>query len=73
MKSKSPFTCSTNKRKSWEHKPGDVYIATGVDISGRRFRIKSNNWTYLNGVNIWRGSKWLLRDGKRWLIQRVYN
>jgi hypothetical protein len=28
---------------------------------------------YIRGINVWRGSKWLLRDGRRWLIQRITN
>lgn len=50
------------------------FVATGVDRRGKRFRITSDNWLYIAGVNVWRGNKWgILPTGKRKLIQSVFN
>ena len=50
------------------------FVATGVDRNGKRFRITSPNWFHISCINVWRGSKWGIRaDGKRKLIQRIYN
>ena len=57
----------------WIHKQGDVYVATGVDVAGKRFSIRSENWHRIRGINIYRGSRWLLRAGKRCLLQRIFN
>jgi hypothetical protein len=58
---------------SWSHMQGDHYVVTGVDRDGKRFRMTFDNWKNAHGINLWRGSKWLLRSGKRWLITRVRN
>jgi hypothetical protein len=52
---------------------GDVYHVTGVDREGKRFKIVTKDWNYAANINLWRGSRWLVRAGKRWLINRVYN
>ncbi len=63
-----------NGKASWVHMPGDKYIATGVDRNGKRLgSITSSNWIHIHGINLYRGSKWLLRGGKRYLICRVNN
>jgi hypothetical protein len=58
---------------TWTHMPGDTYLVTGVMRDGRRFRIPTDNWHYAQAINLWRGSKWLVRDGKRHRILAVYN
>lgn len=58
---------------TWTHEQGDSYLVTGVDRRGRRFAIRCATWLHASGINVWRGSKWLLRDGKRKLLQRVSN
>lgn len=58
---------------SWLQEPGDKYVVTGVDTTGRRFSITCGSWFYARGVNVWRGTKWLKRDGRRSLICRVSN
>lgn len=59
---------------AWTHQEGDMYVASGVDTHGRRFRaIRSEHWHYINGINLYRGTKWLVRDGKRYKIQTVWN
>jgi len=57
----------------WDKLPGDKYLATGIDRNGKRFRIESGSWEYIRCINIWRGNKWLCRNGKREKIQSVYN
>lgn len=58
----------------WTELPGDSYVVTGVLTSGRRFpAIHCQDWRHARGINLYRGSKWLVRDGKRYLIQRVWN
>jgi hypothetical protein len=59
--------------KSWTAMEGDQYLVTGIDRRGRRFRIATSNWLHAQGINVWRGSKWLVRAGRRHLIQRIYN
>jgi len=68
----NPFSVR-NGQVSWVHMQGDLYIVTGVDCSGKRFRKIYENWKMAHGINVWSGSKWLLRGGKRWLISRVRN
>jgi hypothetical protein len=58
---------------SWTQQEGDLYVVTGVLLSGKRFAITTSSWFHANGINLHRGSKWLYRNGKRKLIIRVYN
>lgn len=58
---------------SWEVKENDTYAVTGVTTAGERFTHSTTSWAHASGINLWRGSKWLVRDGKKYLIQRVYN
>lgn len=58
----------------WTHQDGDIYVATGVLVNGRRFKpIRSENWHYIRGINLYRGSKWLERGGKRYRINSTWN
>lgn len=52
---------------------GDTFAVTGIDRWGKRFCIKTKSHIFAMGINVWRGSRWLVRDGKRKLISRVYN
>jgi len=61
-----------NGKAIWTHLEGDTYIATGVDRNGKRFK-RTGPWGFIGNINIWRGSKWLVRNGKRYLIQRAFN
>jgi len=58
---------------SWISMQGDKYDVTGVDVYGKRFSRRYNKWSWAQGVNLYRGSKWLVRGGRRYLIARVYN
>jgi len=62
-----------NGNKVWESKAGDSYLVTGKDKSGKRFRVTYDSWHTANCINLWEGSKWLVRDGKKHLIVRVVN
>lgn len=53
--------------------PGS-YVVTGTDVYGRRFRIVTDNRVHAFGINLYRGSVWLVGDdGRRRLIRRVWN
>lgn len=74
MKTKSPIERNQYNVTSWIHQAGDSYVVTGVLTNGRRFKpIHTDLWAYANGINLYRGTKWLVRDGKRYVIQRIYN
>lgn len=72
--SASPIEFSGPGRASWEHKAGDQYVITGVGPDGRRLpTLTYSNWTHAAMTNLYRGTKWLLRDGKRYKISEHYN
>ncbi len=62
-----------NGKAVWTHIPGDKYLVTGVDRNGRRFRQVWSAWQQASGINLWRGTKWLLRNGKRHRISTTTN
>lgn len=63
-----------NGQVTWKHQHGDKYVVTGVDRNEKRFPAKTcHSWFHARSYNIWRGHVWLLRDGKRYLLQRVTN
>lgn len=66
--SKSPVVNGT-----WTHQTGDAYLVTGTDRDNKKFRMEFKDWPQAQGINVWRGTKWLIRDGKRYIIQRIYN
>jgi len=51
----------------------DTYEVTGVDRSGKRFKHIYGSEFHAMGINLWRGSVWRVRNGKRTLIDRVSN
>ena len=57
----------------WIHQEGDQYVVIGVDRNNQRFTRTSDSWFYINGINVWKGNKWLLRKGKKYLIQSITN
>lgn len=59
--------------RTWYHEAGDKYHVTGVDRDGKRFKLVYENYYMANAINLWRGSVWLVRNGKRHLVKRVYN
>ena len=60
-------------KASWKELKGDKYMVTGVDRNGKRFRITTDTWQHARMINVYRGSKWLLRGNRRYLIQSVNN
>lgn len=64
---------SENGYLQWNHLPTDQYMATGVDRNNKRFKIVSSSYDYIRSLNLWRGTKWLIRNGKRHRIQTVTN
>jgi hypothetical protein len=56
------------------HQRGDTYHVTGTLVNGRRFPpIVTRNPIHALGINLWHGSVWQIRDGKRHLVKRVSN
>ena len=51
----------------------DYILITGTDRNGKRFRITCNTMYLARCYNIWRGSYWFVKDGKRTLSHRVWN
>ena len=70
---RNPLTRLPHGTVSWTPQEGDSYLVTGVDRYGRRFRRTCPSWAYANGINLWRGSRWLLRNGRKYRINRVLN
>jgi hypothetical protein len=70
MTSNTPFEYA-GKTKIWDHKEGDKYLVTGTDRNGKRFRLCYNDWVMARSINLWSGRRWLLRNGKRYLINKV--
>lgn len=64
---------SANGTVTWTQQDGDTYLVTGVDRSGRRFRRVCSSWREASCINVWRGSRWLLRGGRRFRINTVNN
>lgn len=58
---------------TWTHLKGDRYRVIGKDRSGKPFKQEYDNWFWANGINVWQGSKWLIRKGKKYLIQTITN
>ena len=49
------------------------YKITGVDRDGKRFRIFTDNQVHAFGINLWKGSVWILdNQGRYRLAVRVY-
>ena len=69
----NPLTKHKDGSVSWDSLPEDRYLATGVCRDGKRFRTMSADYKFIRGINLWRGTKWLLRNGKRYKLQSVYN
>ena len=69
------FKQNADGHKTWNTSDVKEYHVTGVTAySNKRFKIVCLTWRHAGGVNLWRGSKWAVdHNGKRHLIQRVYN
>jgi hypothetical protein len=51
----------------------EEYKVTGVDRSGKRFRILTNNAIHAMGINVWQGTLWVRRGGRWRVVRRYYN
>ena len=49
------------------------YLVTGIDKRGKRFALSFNNLLYVMSINLWKGSVWKIKNGKRILIKRFIN
>jgi hypothetical protein len=50
-----------------------TYVVTGKLFSGKRFKITTASRMHAFGINLWRGSVWVIQNGKRKRIKRVRN
>lgn len=73
MKSAPPLQREPDGTVSWLPQLGDTYLVTGVDRDGRRFRRSCSSWAYAAGINLWCGSRWLVRAGRRYRISTTIN
>lgn len=73
LKRKNPFHNSKGESRAWAELPDDKYLVTGLDCSGRRFKRYCETWFDCSCINVFNGSKWLIRKDKKHLIQRIYN
>lgn len=69
----SPITRNANGTSTWTAAHGDKFLVTGKLRDGKKFRTETSSWQYANGINLWNGRKYLLRNGKRFLITSVSN
>ena len=49
------------------------YKLTGINNDGKRIKIESNNFTYVNCINIYKGNLWEFVDGKWQIIKKINN
>ena len=68
-----PITYDGNGHASWTHQETDSYEVTGITRDGKRFKNVMKNWWHCRSINVWRGTKWLVRDGERYKIQSITN
>ena len=69
----SPLTHEPDGTVSWTHQPDDSYVGTGVTRAGKRFRFTTTKWPLASAINVYRGTYWLIRAGRRHKIQSRYN
>jgi hypothetical protein len=69
----NPIIKNKDGTLAWDSIQGDRFLATGVDRYGKRFRTTSVHFNFLRCINLWRGTKWLVRNGKRYKLYSVYN
>jgi len=52
----------------------DSFVITGVLYRGKRFKaIHTKNFSHAMAINLWNGSVWGVKDGKRQRLKRVMN
>jgi len=59
---------------SWDADDFVTYEVTGVDVYGKRFKMRSDNWHHVRMINLYRGTRWGVKsDGRRVKLQKVYS
>lgn len=54
-------------------KKGVTYLITGIDRNGKKFKIKTSNAIQAMGINLHREKIWMIKNGKRTLLESVWN
>jgi hypothetical protein len=70
MTSTNPITVE-NGKATWTHRAGDTYAVTGTDRNGVRFKRVCGSFAMAKGINTQQGTRWLVRDGRKFRIQRI--
>lgn len=70
---KSPIKIEPGGNRVWHGEHGDRYEVTGVNVYGKRFKVTCMNWGQARAINLWRGTKWLVRGGRRYKILETWN
>jgi hypothetical protein len=50
-----------------------TYVVTGKLHNGKRFKLTTASRMHAFGINLWRGSVWVIQNGKRLRLKRVAN
>jgi hypothetical protein len=56
--------------KTWTPQNGDIYQVISV-VKGKKRVANYDIWAYANGINMREGCIYLVREGKKYLIQEV--
>ena len=71
---KSPLTKNPDGSVTWVHQEGDKYVVTGTCRDGSKIDPRTfDSYQWARCINLWRGTRWLLRAGRRYKLQTVYN
>lgn len=73
MKQPEVLTLLPNGDVCWEPETGDEYLLIGKTRDGKKFRLHFDNYLAANCINMWNGRKYLIRNGKKYLICTVLN
>jgi hypothetical protein len=68
----NPITKRDDGSAYWDKEPGDSYLVTGEDCNGKRFRRVCPTFGAARCINVYKGNRWLVRGGKRFLIERLW-
>lgn len=52
---------------------GSTYVVTGTTPGGKRIKITTTSRMHAFGINLWRGTVWVIENGKRRALKRVCN
>lgn len=51
--------------------PTDTFEVTGTLRNGKRFKLTTNSIRQAKSVNVIKGTRWIVRDGKRIVMGRI--